>query len=255
MSEPARGPSPEPGPADVPQWINDLVPIAAHARALLRASAPTLALAVAAVLALPQLTPFSAPWVAAVCMVLGNVVALRHGGRNASTDDATDVGGNTTGSRATADARAEVGARTQSTSGTAAVIAAGELRPGGRTGALLVVLDLLLTATGVAALVGLALAGTDRPLLVAAAGAAAGLAAGVGTVAGLELSGRRARGAFVVLGAVAVAVIAAVVYVFNRLGPAWWWVLALAVVADAVGLLALRAGARNDRAPTRPGVP
>ncbi|SDN90682.1 hypothetical protein SAMN05216355_12318 [Actinomyces ruminicola] len=242
MSEPRSRPAPAPGPDDAPQWANDLVPIAEYARALLRADAPALLVAVVVVLATPQLVVHPAPWVAAVCVALGGFIALRHGGRARAAADASTGGTRAAAPRSESEGRpgaprADAGA------------AAGGLRPGARTGALLAVLDLLLTATGLAALAGLALAGADRALLVAAAGAATGLTAGVGASAVMELMGRRSNGA---VAALAVAVIAVVAYGFARLAPTWWWVLGLAIGADAVSLIALRAGARNDRRAARP---
>ncbi|MBM6979604.1 MAG: hypothetical protein I3J03_07785, partial [Actinomyces succiniciruminis] len=154
MSEPSSRNSPAPSSADVPQWINDLVPIAARARALLRATAPALLGAVAAVLLLPQLAPFPTPWVATACIALGGFLALRHGGPAVPAADVSTTGGSVPGPRAAP--------------GASAAAAVGELRPGGRTGALLVVLDLLLSVTGLAAWAGLALAGTEQTLLVAA---------------------------------------------------------------------------------------
>ncbi|WP_158247593.1 hypothetical protein [Actinomyces qiguomingii] len=256
MSEPAHRPSPEPTSADVPQWIYDLVPIAAHARALLRAGAPALLVAMGIVLVVPQLVAYAASWVAVVCTVLGSVMALRHGGPSASAAAASNahVRAATARIQPEADGVGNVqGAPGAPAKASPSGIAAGGLRPGGRTAALLVVLDLLLTATGTAALAGLALAGADRPLLVAAAGAATGLTAGVGAVAAMELRGGRTLGALVWLGAFAVAIIVAVAYVYVRFEPTWWWVLAMAIVVDGVGLLALRAGARADRAGTRSG--
>ncbi|MBM6978847.1 MAG: hypothetical protein I3J03_03925, partial [Actinomyces succiniciruminis] len=126
------------------------------------------------------------------------------------------------------------------------------LRPGGRTGALLVVLDLLLSVTGLAAWAGLALAGTEQTLLVAATAAAVGLAVGVGLLAVMELVGRRSAVMVAALAAVALVAAAAAAYGLTLIAPSWWLVLALAVGVDAVGAIALRAGVRNDRRSPQP---
>ncbi|PHP53393.1 hypothetical protein [Actinomyces ruminis] len=227
MSEPSSRyqHAPEPGSDDVPQWVNDLVPIAEYARALLRVDAPALALAVTAVLVLPQLMPLPAPWVTTACMALGAFLALRHGGP------------------------ARISRRAGSAAADSPTVA---LRPGGRTGALLVVLDLLLSATGLAAWAGLALAGTERALLVAATGATAGLAVGVGLVAVRELVGRCSAAVRAAFAAVALAAVTAVVYGPVLVAPSWWWMLGLALLVDAVGAISLRVGARNDRRFSRP---
>ncbi|MBE6474667.1 MAG: hypothetical protein E7Z95_03695 [Actinomyces succiniciruminis] len=252
MSEPSSRNSPAPSSADVPQWINDLVPIAARARALLRATAPALLVAVAAVLLLPQLAPFPTPWVATACIALGGFLALRHGGPAVPAAGVSTTGGSASGPRAAPGASAAVGAGPQAAVGTSAAAAVGELRPGGRTGALLVVLDLLLSVTGLAAWAGLALAGTEQTLLVAATAAAVGLAVGVGLVAVMELVGRRGTVMVAALAAVALVAAAAAAYGLTLTAPSWWLVLALAVGVDAVGAIALRAGVRNDRRSPQP---
>lgn len=224
MSEPSSrySQAPEPSSDDVPQWVNDLVPIAEHARALLRADAPVALAAVVVVVVIPQLVAPPAPWVVAVCAAPGILLALRHGAWTARPAKAAIGDGH------------------------------GALRPGGRTGALLVVLDLLLSATGLAAWAGLALAGTDRALLVAATGAATGLAVGVCLVAAGELVGRRGTAAVVALAAVTLVVVTAAAYGLAPAALSWWWVLGLALLVDAVGVIALRVGARNDRRFSRP---
>ncbi|QHO90115.1 hypothetical protein CWT12_00460 [Actinomyces sp. 432] len=247
MSETARRPSPEPSSDDVPQWINDLVPIAARARALLRAGAPALLVAVALVLAIPQLVAHPLPWVAAACVALGGYLALRHGGLAVPTAGVSAIGGNAAGPRAVSGAPAAVGAGPQSSAGGSAATASGELRPGGRTGALLAVLDLVLSAVGLALWAGLALAGTDRALLLAAIAAAGGLVAGVGLVTVMELVGRRRTGVVAALAAVTLSVAVAVACGLTPAAPSWWLVLGLAVGADAVGAIALRVAVRNDR--------
>ncbi|MDO4901267.1 hypothetical protein [Actinomyces sp.] len=250
MSESATHPSPEPSSADVPGWVYDLVPIAAHARMLMRTNAFALLTATVIVVLVPQLVARPAPGVVAACMAFGSLLALRHGGWSVPAAEASVADGGTAGARVVPAAPAGSAAAAAGTAAGAAAAAPGSvgarLRPGGRTGALLAVLDLLLTAVGLAALVGLALAGADRPLLVSAAGAAAGLTLGVGSVAVMELSGRH-KGAVAVLGVVGIAVTVVAACFVMRLELSWWWVLALAIGADAAGLLALRAGTRNDR--------
>ncbi|MDU0347357.1 hypothetical protein [Actinomyces sp. MRS3W] len=244
MSDPVSRLSPEPpSPDDVPQWITDLVPIADYARALLREGAPMLAAAAGIALIAPQLVHSPAPWMVAVCGMLGGAVALRHGGRARGHGASLPGGPGGTGGADASDGGA--GASHPAPGERAST--SRELRAGGRTGAQLAVLDILLSATGLAALAGMLLAGSDQALLIAVISAAAGLTIGIIGVAVLELVGRRGGRVMAALAAVVTVAVCAIAYTVAQVRLSWWWVLALAVAVDVAGLLALRAGHRADR--------
>ncbi|WP_034253556.1 hypothetical protein, partial [Actinomyces sp. oral taxon 448] len=123
--------------------------------------------------------------------------------------------------------------------------AAPDLRAGGRTGVVLIVLDIVLTAIGLALLVGLVAAGAAHAALTAAT------AVGVGSLAGaLLLLGRLLRARWRIVLALAIVVAAGVAAPAVRAWPAdpsWWALAALAVGVDVVCLLALRVGTVRDR--------
>lgn len=123
--------------------------------------------------------------------------------------------------------------------------AAPDLRAGGRTGVVLIVLDIVLTAIGLALLVGLVAAGAAHAALTAAT------AVGIGSFAGaLLLLGRLLRARWRIVLALAIVVAAGVAAPAVRAWPAdpsWWALAALAVGVDVVCLLALRVGTVRDR--------
>ena len=206
----ALGSDPASEPDPVPGWIADLVPVADDARAILLADRVVLAAGVP--LALVQGWAGARRdvghlpiWAGALMAAAAAAVVLRPGRAAAAPD----------------------------------------LRAGGRTGVVLIVLDIVLTAIGLALLVGLVAAGAAHAALTAAT------AVGVGSLAGaLLLLGRLLRARWRIVLALAIVVAAGVAAPAVRAWPAdpsWWALAALAVGVDVVCLLALRVGTVRDR--------
>lgn len=156
--------------------------------------------------------------------------------------------------------------------GQAELVRAGALRRGAEGGVVLLVLDMELTVVGIAVLVGLLLGGSAVGGSFLFAGAAAGVGAVMGTtallLAQLAPSARAARGLslLALLAAFETRALGDVLRVSDRpggwisllspiawaqaTGPwtvnRWWWLLVPVVVADVVGLVALRLSTRRD---------
>lgn len=156
--------------------------------------------------------------------------------------------------------------------GQAELVRAGALRRGAEGGVVLLGLDVQLTAVGIAVLIGLLLGGMGVGGAFLFAGAAVGVGAVMGTtallLAQLAPSARAARGLslLVLLAAFETRALGDVLRVSDRPGgwisllspigwaqatgpwtvDRWWWLIVPVVVADAVGLVALRLSARRD---------
>ena len=214
----ALGSDPASEPDPVPGWIADLVPVADDARAILLADRVVLAAGVP------------------LALVLGWAGARR------------DVG------------HLPIWAGALMAAAAAAVVlrpgraaAAPDLRAGGRTGVVLIVLDIVLTAIGLALLVGLVAAGLI-PSPVAIADVVSfptnDSLRGPDGAGALLLLGRLLRARWRIVLALAIVVAAGVAAPAVRAWPAdpsWWALAALAVGVDVVCLLALRVGTVRDR--------
>ncbi|WP_315503836.1 hypothetical protein [Actinomyces radicidentis] len=156
--------------------------------------------------------------------------------------------------------------------GQAELVRAGALRRGGEGAVVLLVLDMELTAVGIAVLVGLILGGMSVGGSFLFAGAAVGVGAVMGTtallLAQLAPSARAARGLalLALLAAFETRALGDVLRVSDRPGgwisllspigwaqatgpwtvDRWWWLLVPVVVADVVGLVALRLSVRRE---------
>ncbi|WP_159624344.1 hypothetical protein [Actinomyces sp. zg296] len=218
MSEPPGGRAP--GPPEPPAWIAELVPVADRARAPLTTALPWIGagalVAAAAGAWAARLSPRDlpvAPWHAALLLLAAGAVLTLD--RDLPADH--------------------------------------RLPAGVVTGTRVLLVDLTVSALSLGLWIGLRLSGAPRALLTAAT--CAGAAVVIGNLgawlrAGLGARARRAAAALAVVSALAVVVAGLVVGMAEgpRLpGASWWWVGALAVVADVEAALAVRreSGARR----------
>lgn len=219
MSEHPAAPGSDDG--EVPAWILDLVPVAELARSHLRASLSTAVVVALAIVGGACLSG-ATPWLPTALLPVFGVTGLL-------------LAGVFTG-------RLRRGGHTPTSPGESTA----PLRPGGRTLAALLVLDIVGTALGLVVLTAARLCGVDVALVGAAV--LAGVLIAVGT-AGVLLDvlwpGWRLRwlGG---TGAVALVLLLASGGALALGRGLWWLVAGLAVVADLAGLLALRAGRRRD---------
>ncbi|MCL3777299.1 MULTISPECIES: hypothetical protein [unclassified Actinomyces] len=214
-----------PDDVEVPAWVNDLVPVADLARGHLRAcrwAAVAVVLATVCAACVSTGPTALATGLLAVFDAAGLLLAGLLTGRLRRRSAPTPPGGS-----------------------------AVPLRPGGRTLAALVVLDIVGTALGLVVLAAAALCGIDAALSGAAL--LAGVLIAVGAVGVLvdELLPQQHRGWVGGAGAAALLVLLAGAAVLALGQGLWWLVLGLVVVSDLAGLLALRAGRRRDLGPAR----
>ena len=193
---------------EVPQWINDLVPVAERARPVLLGELVYLVMAlVLLALGLPQ---------AILLALVGYAYALRCGGARRRLGQADSPA---------------------------------PLRAGVYTTMLVLVADLVCSALGLAVWVMGALRGSEHPLEAGALAAAVAMTTAVAGVLACEVPSTAPRWlapAAQLAGLLAVVCLTLVVLSTQWINP-WWWVLALAIVTDLLGLLAIRAGRRRDR--------
>lgn len=209
-----------PDEVEIPGWVHDLVPIADLARSHLRSCRWT-----AAVMALAA--------VGAACVSTGPH-RLARGLLIPFAVAGLILAGPLTGRPRRLGAPAGEGA------------AEGPLRPGGRTLAALLVLDIVGTALGLVVLTAAALCGIDGAVASAALLAGVLIAAGAVGVLVDELR-PQARWGWVGACGGALLLLLLVGGAVLTLGRGLWWLtLGLVVAADLAGLLALRAGRRRD---------
>ncbi|WP_167202977.1 hypothetical protein [Actinomyces respiraculi] len=208
---------------EVPTWILDLVPVADLARNHLRASLWTAVVVVLAIVGGACLSTGTSGLTTTLLPVFGVTGLL--------------LAGVVTG-------RLRRSGPTPTSPGESTA----PLRPGGRTLAALLVLDIVGTALGLVVLAAAALCGIDGALVGAALLVGVLIAVGTAGVLVDELfPGWRLRW-FGGTGTAALLVLLASGGVLALGRGLWWLVLGLAVVADLAGLLALRAGRRRDLA-------
>lgn len=226
MNEPApKDSSSQADPAGeeikVPQWISDLVPVAERARPIFLGELVYLAAALVLLALTWDVDPLrlGLPQVILLALV-GYAYALRRGG-----------------------VRRGLGGEKDETSPAA-------LRAGAYTTMLVLVADLVCSALGLAVWAMGALRGSERPLLAGALAAAVSMTTAVTGVLACEVPPTAPRWLAPVAqltGLLAVVCLTLAVLGTPTMNP-WWWVLALAVTVDLLGVLAIRAGRRKDRA-------
>lgn len=217
----------QPQEYEVPAWVTDLVPVADLARSHLVAALPT-AGAVLLACAVVTSTVTGAVGLAAVLLPLFGAAGLLLAG----------VFTGRLGRRA-----APSGTPSAPTASAAEPTAS--LRPGARTLAALLVLDIVGTALGLVVLGLAVLRQTDGALTVAALVTGALLCVGALGVLADERCPRRGRW-LGCSGAGALLVLLGCGAVLSGGRGLWWLVGVLVLGADAVGVLALRAGRRRD---------
>ena len=221
---------------DVPRWITDLVPVAERARAVLLRELPFAVAVAALAIALAMGTGPGLRWALIAGCLHGLTLALRHGGPlPAPTAGRAPDGG--PGSRWGTEASPPGGGPAPSGGGPAP-----PLRPGTRTGALLAVTDIIGTGVGLLILGGARLAGLDEALLGAALTATGLILVATAVIALQELLGPGSRQICALAGG-------ALACSIGPLLPwSWWWVLAMAVIADLLSIIAIARGRRRDSA-------
>ncbi|WP_172120608.1 hypothetical protein [Actinomyces faecalis] len=208
------------GEVEVPQWVNDLVPVAERARPVLLGELVYLVMALVLLALIWDADPLrlGLPQVVLLALV-GYAYALRR-----------------------SSARRELGGEKDETSA--------RLRAGAYTTMLVLVADLVCSALGLAVWAMGAIRGSEHPLLAGALAAAVAMTTAVAGVLACEAPSGAPRSlvpAAQLAGLLAVVFLTLAVLRSAAFSP-WWWVVALAVVADVLGLMAVRSGRRRDRA-------
>ncbi|MBS6071994.1 MAG: hypothetical protein E7A72_09620 [Actinomyces urogenitalis] len=202
---------------EVPQWINDLVPVAERARPVLLGELVYLVMALVLLALIWDADPLGLGLPQAILLALvGYAYALRCGGARRRLGQADSPA---------------------------------PLRAGAYTTMLVLVADLVCSALGLAVWVMGALRGSEHPLEAGALAAAVAMTTAVAGVLACEVPSTAPRWlapAAQLAGLLAVVCLTLAVLSTQWINP-WWWVLALAIVTDLLGLLAIRAGRRRDR--------
>ena len=205
----------EPDDAQVPEWIGRLVRLAERARGVLIAELPVMAVTAVLAGALSWAAGSMTPWPPVLCALEGFVLVERRGGRfGGSARPGPDQ----------------------------------SRRGGAGAGALLAVADIVGSGLGAVVLVVGLLAGAPRPVVGAALCATALMTVTAAGALLAELPATAHRRGLRTGAGLAVLALVAGAAVLSR---SWWAVLGLAVAADVLGLVALRAETRRER-PSRP---